>query len=303
MPAFAKPSLKAFVNSDCCCLADQDRGFVVGTLFPRHGIAEQIVSSSSLDWEAFARSAGDILFQSFWGGYVAAIVDSGGITVTRDPSATLACYFVRRRDLVAFASDAELLVQASFADGAIDWKGLTRDFFSAGVPTHRPRFSRSRNCFPAFDCDGLGLASSNRAGRPGISCAQLPGRRPASERLARSVKHSIAAWAKNRGPLLLSLSGGLNSSIVACSLAAARAETFCLTMYDEEDPGGDERAYARALSAHLDLPLIERPYGSMRSIFKNRSRRICQEPRIEPRRSLMNAPISKWRTRSAPTRS
>ena len=209
VPAFAKPSLKAFVNSDCCCLADQDRGFVVGTLFPRHGIAEQIVSSSSLDWEAFARSAGDILFQSFWGGYVAAIVDSGGITITRDPSATHACYFVRQRDLVAFASDAELLVQAGFADGAIDWKGLTRDFFSAGVPSASTSLLEIQELLPGFRLRWPAPCEQQPCWSPWNFVRAAAGKEAGSERLARSVKHSIAAWAKNRGPLLLSLSGGL----------------------------------------------------------------------------------------------
>lgn len=260
VPAFAQAGLKAFVNSDCCCLSEPDRGLVVGTLFHRHGVAEQIVSSSSLDWATVGGSSGDILFQSVWGGYVAAIVDSGGITIARDPSATFACYFARQRDLLAFASDAELLVQAGFADGAIDWQGLVRDFFSAGVPSASTSLLGIEELLPGFRLRWPSPCEQQSCWSPWNFVREAAGEEAGPERLARTVRHSIAAWAKNRGPLLLSLSGGLDSSVVACSLAAAGAETFCLTMYDEEDSGGDERAYARALSAHLDLPLIERPY-------------------------------------------
>lgn len=258
--AFAKPGLKAFVNADCCCLTHSDRGLIVGTLFRRHGVAEQIVSSESLNWEALARSDGNILLQSFWGGYVAAIVDSSGITITRDPSATFACYFARLRDLVAFGSDAELLIQAGVADGAIDWHGLSCDFFSGGIPDAATSLVAIQELLPGFRMRWPSACEQQSCWSPWNFVHGAAGEKPGAERLARTVRHSIAAWAKSRGPLLLSLSGGLDSSIVACSLAAAGAETFCLTMYDEGDAGGDERAYARALSAHLKLPLIERPY-------------------------------------------
>jgi asparagine synthase (glutamine-hydrolysing) len=60
--------------------------------------------------------------------------------------------------------------------------------------------------------------------------------------------------------LLLSCSGGLDSSIVAAALAQSGAETIGLTMYGE-DPSGDERPYARVLCEHLGVPLVERAYA------------------------------------------
>jgi asparagine synthase (glutamine-hydrolysing) len=59
--------------------------------------------------------------------------------------------------------------------------------------------------------------------------------------------------------VLLSVSGGLDSSIIAACLVEGGAETICLTMF-ADDPAGDERPFARALCTHLGLRLIERPY-------------------------------------------
>jgi asparagine synthase (glutamine-hydrolysing) len=73
------------------------------------------------------------------------------------------------------------------------------------------------------------------------------------------VMHCVQAWASTSGRLLLSVSGGLDSSVIAACLARAGQDTVCLTMF-AEDPSGDERPFARALCDHLGLPLIERTY-------------------------------------------
>jgi asparagine synthase (glutamine-hydrolysing) len=82
----------------------------------------------------------------------------------------------------------------------------------------------------------------------------------AAERLERIVAHCVHSWAAAAGGrLLASVSGGLDSSIVAACLARAGIDAVCLTMF-ADDPGGDERQFARALCDRLGLPLVERRY-------------------------------------------
>jgi asparagine synthase (glutamine-hydrolysing) len=56
--------------------------------------------------------------------------------------------------------------------------------------------------------------------------------------------------------VLLSLSGGLDSSIVAAALAASGKPFTCLTLATA-DRAGDERVYAREISRHLSVELLE----------------------------------------------
>lgn len=56
--------------------------------------------------------------------------------------------------------------------------------------------------------------------------------------------------------ILLGLSGGLDSSILAASLRAAKVDFSCFTLVTP-DGSGDERRYARQVAAHLGCPLHE----------------------------------------------
>ena len=254
------PRLLAFVNGGCNALPVGDAGIVVGTLFPRHGPAEAVTSLAEADQRAIAQDFPRRLLDRFWGGYVAAL-DGSEAAVMRDPSAALPCYAAQTRACSAFASDAELLIESGIADGGIDWDGLAGHLQRSGLPTPLTaltgigellagfvlrlpgRMDRQQPCWSPWD----------HAGATDMDAPVM------AERLARTIRHCVHAWSRAHGRLLASVSGGLDSSIVAAALAGCGADAICLTMYGE-DASGDERLYARALCDHLGLPLVERPY-------------------------------------------
>jgi asparagine synthase (glutamine-hydrolysing) len=259
--ALLLPQIAALINEDCTCLRIGEGGCVVGTLFHPHGPAEPIGCLDPAESAAIISSQGDALLRGYWGGYVAAIATSGSVRVLRDPSATFPCYFTGGPECIALAADAELLVNSGLASAEIDWRELSRHFLGAGVPTPATALKDIREILAGFSLRF-----------PGELDRQLPcwsawdyvqeqdgGMDLRAARLSRTVRHCVSAWAHRRGRLLLSVSGGLDSSIVAACLSAARANIVCLTMFCE-DPSGDERPFARALCNHLGLPLIERPY-------------------------------------------
>ena len=259
-PAFSQPNLTAFVSTGCRCLAAGDAACVVGTLFHRHGLAEQIACLSAADVASITGSNGDALLQKFWGGYVAALRGHDSVTIMRDPSAMLPCYFTRADGFTAFASDAELLVECGLVDVEIDWLELGRHFHGAGVPSSATPLCAISELLAGFSLriqpDG---EDQSQRWSPWDHVRPQRDEREFAEHLSRTVKHCIHAWAAGRGRLLLSVSGGLDSSIVAAALAEAKADVTCLTMYGQ-DPSSDERHFARALTAHLGLPLVERCY-------------------------------------------
>lgn len=240
------------------CIALGQRGFFVGDVFPRHGPARALTAIADADAHPILAARGHDL-QAIWGGYLFVLTGDRSVRVVRDPSGALPCYHASAKSGTAFASDVALLVAAGFVTPAIDWPALGRHLYSAGLPTSETALVGVRELLPGFAVDvgtvvSQPLATWSPWDHVGSSCLDPAA---AAERLERTITHCVRSWIARFPRLLVSVSGGLDSSIVAASLGDADA--LCLTMYGAE-PSGDERPYARTLCAHLDLPLAEREY-------------------------------------------
>lgn len=66
----------------------------------------------------------------------------------------------------------------------------------------------------------------------------------------------MKAWSSGRSDILLELSGGLDSSIIAASLAAADAD-FSAINFATPGADGDERHFARAVAERVGAAMIE----------------------------------------------
>jgi asparagine synthase (glutamine-hydrolysing) len=237
-----------------------DDGAIVGSLFHRHGPARPVEVLSPSESDRIAASNGASLLGSFWGGYVAFV--SGALPrLLRDPSGALPCYLVRRADCILIASHVELLLATGLFSTSIDWNALAAHLYRAGLPGQRTVLAGIEELLPGFSIDLAGDSAGQRACwtpwdhvRPGPQ--EEP--RQIAERLRRIVLHCVQSWASSSKQLLLSVSGGLDSSIVAACLAGGK-RVHCLTMFSD-DAGGDERDYARALCTRLGLPLTECRY-------------------------------------------
>ncbi len=259
--AFSNSRLTAYTNRACRCLPLGSGGVILGRLFHRHGSARAIERLTPAEERALIESAGHKLLQSYWGGYVAAIACSLSVRVLREPSASLPCYCTSGQGYTAFASDAELLVELGVADLSPDWVELARHFYRAGLPAPETALAGIHELLPGFSVDVPGrLGAQSSVWNPWCHVkahgAELD---TAAEHLSRTVRHCVRTWAAGHERLLVSVSGGLDSSIVAACLAGAGTEAVCLTMYGE-DADGDERVFARALARHLDMQLIEQRY-------------------------------------------
>jgi asparagine synthase (glutamine-hydrolysing) len=258
--AFASRRLAALVNPACRCIDLGSTGCIVGTLFHRHGVAKEITCLTSMERASISTSGGDALLRRYWGAYVATIAAPDSVRILRDPSGTFPCYFARHGDFTLFASDADLLL-ASGISVDIDFAEIGRQFYRANVPVAATALSGIRELLAGFSLKLPASAETRERCWSPWEYVTDRGEPPeaAAERLSRTVRHCIQAWASTEGRLLLSVSGGLDSSVIASCLAGAGADTICLTMFSD-DPAGDERAYAQALCSHLRLRLIERPY-------------------------------------------
>lgn len=71
-----------------------------------------------------------------------------------------------------------------------------------------------------------------------------------------TIRKCVSAWAKERKQIMLELSGGLDSSIVAAALAA-EDHGFAAATIATVSPDGDERRYARAVAERCGAALSE----------------------------------------------
>ena len=256
----SSPRMAALVNAGCACIEVGETGCILGSLFRRHGPAEPVTGLTASEAEAIAGGNGDVILRRFWGGYVAAIAGADRLRVLRDPSGTFPCYYAKAWGCWLFASDAALIADCGVPT-AIDCTEVGRQLYRAFVPSPATALRDIRELLAGF---ALSLPQGTDRQQPCWSPWDHVGDADetldeAASRLSRVIGHCNHAWASNRGRLLLSVSGGLDSSIIAACLARSGADTTCLTMF-ADDPAGDERPFARALCTDLGLPLIERAY-------------------------------------------
>lgn len=259
--SFSDRRIAAFASPACGCIPIGEAGCILGYLFRRHGPARQLAQLDAGEVASIAGSHGQTLPSAFWGGYIAAVADPESVRVMRDPSGSFPCYFSACADLILFASDAELLVTATASRASIDFREIGRQLYRAFIPSAATALGNVRELLAGFAVCLPGGLDRPEPCWPPWDYVRDPsdGSAEAAERLSRVVQHCVHAWASTHPPVLLSVSGGLDSSIVAACLAKTGMDAVCLTMFTD-DPSGDERPFARALCDHLGLPLIERPY-------------------------------------------
>lgn len=257
---YANSRMVALVNSACACIGVGEAGCILGSLFRRHGPAQQLPDLAENEAARIAESSGDALLKICWGGYVAAISGGASLKILRDPSGTFPCYYASSDGLVLFASDADLLAAARIPV-ELDFDEVGRQLYRAFVPSPRTALHGIRELLAGFAIRFPATVERQEPIWSPWDHVRDPGETPeqSAERLSRLVQHCVSTWSSSGGRFLLSVSGGLDSSIIAACLAKAGRDTVCLTVF-ADDPAGDERTFSRTLCNHLGLPLLERPY-------------------------------------------
>jgi asparagine synthase (glutamine-hydrolysing) len=109
--------------------------------------------------------------------------------------------------------------------------------------------------------------------------------------LREEIRHCIGAWASQSGRILLELSGGLDSSIIAACLHAAGASFSCAS-FATDDPSGDERRHARRVAARFGVKLHEVRLDATHASLLPRARLLTPFPRWLSWRALIDDAIS-----------
>ncbi|MDI1296251.1 MAG: asparagine synthase-related protein, partial [bacterium] len=177
----------------------------------------------------------------------------------RDPSGAMPCYIMPISGGWAAASDASLLMSAGLLKPTIAWDEIPRYLAAKDLPATRTAIQHVREILPGtYERLGEGRSGVTGFWSPWdhISPAERPGTVPMEERLRRTVDHCVASWASTTGSALLTLSGGLDSSIVASALGSSKRHFSCVTI-STGDGLGNERDYAHAMARAVGSSLIE----------------------------------------------
>ncbi|GAA0308479.1 lasso peptide isopeptide bond-forming cyclase [Sphingomonas oligophenolica] len=235
-------------------------GVVIGPVFERG--ADRPLRDLSPDVQSsISTSAGQSLIDHDWGGYVAILATApNAVAIVRAPFGDLPCYWVRRDGGFAAASDLDLLSLVNRRP-SVEAEALARYL---AQPDHLSGETCLRDVREVRGGERLCLASGSVPATDALwspwtfvqhAPPAIATREEAVSRLRDSVNLSVAARTAGHDRSLLLLSGGIDSSIVAASLARAGRDFACLTLVSG-DRIGDERAYAAMVARACRVPLI-----------------------------------------------
>ncbi|MFN3820424.1 asparagine synthase-related protein [Blastomonas sp.] len=258
-PAFVDPAVRVW--SDTPVIRIGDHGCIIGHLFERVEPSRRITTLDDVTVQAILASEGRSLLTDFWGAYVAVLVGDGGtVSVLRDPSGQLPCYYQSKSDSLTLGSDVEDL--ATRGSGAVNFEQVGRLLISLDA------IGRD-TCLVGISELLAGECITRSTAGTSLRAWWTPWRwtdagqqihfDAAAAKLRRVTINCVRSWGGCFESILLGVSGGLDSSIVACAVQL-HTMLHCLNLVSN-DPHGDERSYAARLATVLDRPLHERHYA------------------------------------------
>ena len=242
------------------------RGVVLGRLFRRGDGAGPHADAGPLrpgEAATILRQHGRALVSAWWGRYVAFLQsEDGQWTVLRDPTGSLPCFLRAHEGLhIVFSWLEDLTALPGVPLPPIAWHRLAAHLRLGESAGHETVLDGVERVLPGeavhlrsgvtrreLFWDALGFARTVLDEDP----AQL------APRLRDTVQYCARSWAQGQERILLRLSGGLDSSILASCLTATgtAAEILCVN-YHSPGADTDERHHARRSARHAGLDLIE----------------------------------------------
>lgn len=235
-------------------------GVLIGRAFDRATTSAGQVAPADLDGlaEIAPLDACRRLIAGAWGPYVLvwAGAPSDGATLLRDPSGGLEA-LMWRRDGVTIVSSRPITGRAGPIGLTIDWPRIAQiiaDPVSAALGA--PPLKGLAALDPGVARHGRDTMDRVVLWDPGAVVRAARGRAwPSREDLRLTVDACVAALADGPDRIVCEISGGLDSAIVATSLAArGLGPHACVNFYGDQ-PEADERAYAQALAERIGVPL------------------------------------------------
>lgn len=246
-------------------------GVVIGTLFAR----SKDILSPAFDEQlqlgvertaAIVQSKGRWLIENSWGNYVAFGRDAlhGSKWVLKDPTGSLPCLRTSFRGVTIFFSRMADCVDLSLLRFSVNEAFLHAQLVMSGSLQELPALKevtpvRRGEC---IEIKNSGVTSSFYWRPSSFSGAEDLIEDPdlAARAMRSSVQAATSSWARLHPSMLLRLSGGLDSSIIAgCLKQAPHKSRFAAYTYFSPNSRSDERPWAQLAAQHAGCDHIEYP--------------------------------------------
>lgn len=269
--AFEAPGVAAFHagaddGASRTLLLDRGTGVIFGRAFRRSDGTDATrmdYAPHSAECHEIVSSGACLLIQRCWGRYVALVRDpaTGASWVLRDPSGGLPCLLTSYHGVQLVFSDLEDCLGLNLPGFSINWSYVRKWLVYPGLQVRDTGLEQVSEVQPGERLAWLGACLNRSLEWNPLLVAgsdRLEDADEATRRVRETVRASIFAWTACYPRILHNLSGGLDSSIVLSCLedAPSHPSLSCLH-YFGSGPGEDERMYARAMAAHVGVPLLE----------------------------------------------
>lgn len=242
-------------------------GVLMGTAFRSAVTSSQELRGSQLSntdtLDRILRTDGRSMISEYWGSYVLFFQDRvrNFVAVLRSPMGTVPCFYAKVGPTVAFFSSIDDIYQSRLVDLTVNWEVIRAQATNRDYLTRRTGIAEidSLEVGECWQLEGHDIALRTYWSPPEvIRNAAIPRFEDAVSELRWRSLYTVGAWASRHSDIVHSLSGGLDSSIVASCLRSAPAHpnVTCFTQYSTER-SGDERRFARSMAQHIGFPLVE----------------------------------------------
>jgi len=232
-------------------------GIAIGHVFYRDGTPATATPPALASPEQVV----NYLLAHCWGNYVlvqARTTPVPRLEVLRDPSGGLPCIHAITSGHGFITSDIALATRLGVHRRGIDWDFMPQALAYPQAKTTRTGLVGIRELLPGCSLLVEGNAATVRQDwSPWTFVAKERRHRTpeeAASEVRSSVFHAVSAWAEADKSILLELSGGLDSSIVASCLRRTSAQVTCYNLATPV-PGADERRYASLMADVLGVGL------------------------------------------------
>lgn len=237
-----------------------EHGILIGSIF-RRASAESACSGRGRQ-QLGPKDLAHHLAEHCWGGFIVIQEDHDGqsVSIFRAPLGDLPCFWSMHDDAVVLGSDLSMMGAAGLPQLRIDGNGLARYLAREDIRT-------GETCLNGLTEISGGEMLTFIDGEPrsealwspwtfaSSDCA-IDETREAERRVRDAALLSTRTLAQDQNGIVLKLSGGLDSSIVAACLKESR-RAFTAVNLVTGDASGDEREHARLVAQSLGVPLVE----------------------------------------------
>lgn len=246
---FAKEAIRLDVDRD------GPTTVVVGRVFDASG---QAVKPSLRGMMSATQGPLRYMIERHWGEWLCILhdTDKDSWRLGRDPSGGIGCYYLSSEGCLIAASHVRDLFLVSGQRPDIYWPSIVAQL---SRPAHRTAYTGLENVRELLPGFSLTVGNDGVAQCEEVIWSPWDHTRPRpqfdfEDILPRTIDRVVKAYVRCFANPILALSGGLDSSVVAASLAQAGARFSAFSFVDRSREG-DESSYARSVCDALHAPL------------------------------------------------